>query len=617
VNLQPESNKQLIQQRLSLIYLPVVLIFLLLAARLWQLQIIQGAEYAQKAERNRVRTIQVVAPRGTILDRTNTPLVDNRPSFNILLYRESMKDLEDTTQFITEKLGVRREELAARLRRDKGSGLYHPVIIKEDAGISDISVVEAHRRDHAEIQLGPEPRRLYRLGKVAALVLGYVGEVSEEELASGSFTGARVGSLVGKSGVERVYNQYLVGKDGVRQVLVDSVGREVGTLDEIDSVIGGELVLTLDLNLQIVAESLLEDKVGAIVAMDPRNGEILAMASSPSFDPNSFSTRISGQDWNQLINDPNRPFLNRATQTSYSPGSIFKLIMADAGLEEGLVTDSTHVFCSGAAVFYNRVFHCAEKRGHGTVNLETAITRSCNIFFYELGRRMGISKIAQHAHALGLGERTGIDLPGERSGVMPSPEWKEKEKRAKWFAGDTISVSIGQSFVSTTPLQILRAVSAIATGGILTTPHVLLRAEGLPDDTMRWPVRRIPLGEENARKIRQGMWGSVNNWGTGHNAAIPGLDICGKTGTVQVLSIEKKKTGAQIDPSIFEDHSWFAGFANRDDPEISVVVFLEHGGRGGIAAAPLAREIFRTYFAKRRRPEMITDLRKPSAEVLR
>jgi len=617
VNLQPEPNRQLIQQRLNLIYLPIVLIFLVLAARLWQLQIIQGAEYAQKAERNTIRTIQVVAPRGTISDRYNNPLVDNRPSFNILLYRESMKDLDDTTQFITEKLGVRQEELAARLRRDKGSGLYHPVVIKEDAGISDISVVEAHRRDHAEIQLGPEPRRLYRLGKVAALVLGYVGEVSEDELASGSFTGARVGSLVGKSGVERVYNQYLVGKDGVRQVLVDSVGREVGTLDEIDSVIGGELVLTLDLNLQIVAEGLLEDKVGAIVAMDPRNGEILAMASSPSFDPNSFSTRISGQDWNQLINDPNRPFLNRAVQTSYSPGSIFKLIMADAGLEEGFVTDSTHVFCSGAAVFYNRVFHCAEQRGHGTVNLETAITRSCNIFFYDLGRRMGISKIAQHAHALGLGERTGIDLPGERSGVMPSPEWKEKEKRAKWFAGDTISVSIGQSFVSTTPLQILRAVSAIATGGKLTTPHVLLRAEGLPDDTMRWPVHQISLGEENARKIREGMWGSVNNWGTGHNAVIPGLDICGKTGTVQVLSSEKKKTGVQSDPSIFEDHSWFAGFATRDNPEISVVVFLEHGGRGGIAAAPLAREIFRAYFAKRRRPDMVTELRNPSAEVRR
>lgn len=617
MNLQPESNKQLIQQRLNLIYLPVVLVFLVLAARLWQLQIIRGAEYAQKAERNTIRTIQVVAPRGTISDRYNNPLVDNRPSFNILLYRESMKDLDDTTQFITEKLGVRQEELAARLRRDKGSGLYHPVVIKEDAGISDISVVEAHRRDHAEIQLGPEPRRLYRLGKVAALVLGYVGEVSEDELASGSFTSARVGSLVGKSGVERVYNQYLVGKDGVRQVLVDSVGREVGTLDEIDSVIGGELVLTLDLNLQIVAEGLLEDKVGAIVAMDPRNGEILAMASSPSFDPNSFSTRISGQDWNQLINDPNRPFLNRAVQTSYSPGSIFKLIMADAGLEEGLVTDSTHVFCSGAAVFYNRVFHCAEKRGHGTVNLETAITRSCNIFFYDLGRRMGISKIAQHAHALGLGERTGIDLPGERSGVMPSPEWKEKEKRAKWFAGETISVSIGQGAVSTTPLQILRAVSAIATGGKLTTPHVLLRAEGLPDDTMRWPVHQISLGEENARKIREGMWGSVNNWGTGHNAAIPGLDICGKTGTVQLLSSEKKKTGVQSNPSIFEDHSWFAGFATRDNPEISVVVFLEHGGRGGIAAAPLAREIFRTYFAKRRRPEMLTELRNPSAEVRR
>jgi penicillin-binding protein 2 len=613
VNLQPESNRQLIQQRLNLIYLPIILIFLVLAARLWQLQIIQGLDYAEKAERNRIRTIQVVAPRGTISDRNNIPLVENRPSFNILLYRESMKDLEDTTRFVTEKLGVRPEELAARLRRSKGSGLYHPVIIKEDAGIGDISVVEAHRRDHPEIQLGPEPRRLYRFGRLAAHVLGYVGEVSEEELAHEIFPGARVGSLVGKSGVERVYNQYLVGRDGVRQVLVDSVGREIDILDEIGSVIGGELVLTLDLNLQTVAEGLLEDKVGAIVAMDPRNGEALLMASSPSFDPNSFSTRISEQDWNQLIDDPNHPLQNRAIQNGYSPGSIFKLVMADAGLEEGLVNDTTQVYCSGSAVFYDRVFHCGEHRGHGIVNLETAISRSCNIFFYELGRKMGIAKIAQHAHALGLGERTGIDLPGERSGIMPSPEWKEQVRGAKWFAGETISVSIGQGPVSTTPMQILRAVSALATGGELTTPHVLLHVEGLPDNPARWAMRQISLGEENTRRIREGMWGSVNNQGTGHNAAIPGLDICGKTGTVQILSNEKKGENDR-DPSTFEDHSWFAGFAPRDNPEISVVVFLEHGGKGGIAAAPLAREIFKAYFAKRRRPEMLTELRNPSSE---
>lgn len=592
--LQQESNRQLIQQRLNLFRLPVLLIFLIFAARLWQLQIIQGSEYGIRAERNRIRTIQLVAPRGTISDRNNIPLVDNRPSFDVMLYRESMKNQADTIRFVTEMLGVKPEDLEARLRRSKNTGLYHPIVLKEDANMEDISIVEGHRRDHPEIQLGPEPRRLYHYGRLAAHLLGYVGEISEKELASNQFPGVASGSLIGQSGVERTYNKILIGRDGTRQVLVDSLGREVGLLDETDSIVGGEVQLTLDLELQSIAEKTLEDKVGAIAAMDPRNGEILAMASSPSFDPNDFSTRISESAWAQLVNHPDRPMQNRAIQNSYSPGSIFKLIMADAGLEEGLLDDNPSVTCRGAATYYGRTFHCANKDGHGTLHLEQAIAKSCNIFFYELGRRLGISKIAQHAHNLGLGERTGIDLPGERPGVMPSPEWKMETRRAKWYVGETISVSIGQGAVSVTPLQILRAVSAIATGGLLTTPHVLLRAEGISGSDLKCPIRQVPIGEDRVRRIREGMWESVNNYGTGHNAAIPGLNICGKTGTVQVIGNERKQ---QLNETI-EDHSWFAGFGNRDDPEIAVVVFLEHGGKGGIAAAPLARQIFQAYFDK-------------------
>ncbi len=589
---------KLLQLRLSVLHYPIILVFLILGARLWQLQIIDGSEYALRAEQNRIRTIQLVAPRGNIMDRHNIPLVENRPSYNVLLYREAMRDQAVTAQFVTEKLGVKPEEYTARLRRAKGTGLYHPIVIKDDVAIDDISVIEAHKREHPEIQLGPEPRRLYRYGKLAAHVFGYVGEVSEEELARDAFPGSRVGSLVGRSGIERVYNQFLIGTDGSRQVLVDSLGREVGILDENDSTIGGEVQLTLDLELQLAAENLLEDKVGAIIAMDPRDGEILAMASSPSFDPNSFSARISEQDWNQLVSDPNHPLQNRAIQNSYPPGSIFKLIMADAGLQEGAVDESTHVFCNGAAVFYNRVFHCASKTGHGTVNLETAITKSCNIFFYELGRRIGISKIAEHATELGLGEKTGVDLPNETAGTMPSPEWKERTFGTKWYAGETISVAIGQGPIRVTPLQIVRAVSAIATDGLMTTPHVLLNTERRPEKSFTWPVHKLDLGPDGSRRIRQGMWGSVNNGGTGHAAQIPGYDICGKTGTVQVLGNEKRKE-LSGDLSEFEDHSWFAGFASRDNPEIAVVVFIEHGGKGGIAAAPLAKEIFALYFAKK------------------
>jgi penicillin-binding protein 2 len=599
VVLQQESNRQLIQQRLNFFRIPALLVFLVLGARLWQLQIIQGSEYVLKAERNRIRTIELFAPRGTISDRHNIPLVENRPSFDVLLYRESMKDLAATAQFLAERLAIPPEELKEKLRRNKASGLYHPIVLKEDAGMQDISVIEAHRRDHPEIQLGPEPRRLYHYGTLAAHLLGYVGEISEEDLANNTFPGAKSGSLVGQSGVERIYDRLLAGTDGERQVLVDSVGREVGLFNEIDSVIGGEVQLTLDLDLQSIAEKTLEGKVGALVAMDPRNGEILAMASSPSFDPNDFSTRMPASTWNELVNNPDRPMQNRAIQNSYSPGSIFKLVMADAGLEEGLLDNDPAVVCHGSAVYYGRTFHCHEKKGHGTVRLEQAIAKSCNIFFYELGRRLGISRIAEHARALGLGERTGVDLPGERSGVMPSPEWKQPVRRSKWYAGETLSVSIGQGAVSVTPLQVLRAVSAIATGGVLTTPHVLLRAERIDESDLKRPVRRVPIGEDRARRIREGMWQSVNNWGTGHNAAVPGFDICGKTGTVQVISSENKKLLSEG----AEDHSWFVGFGTRDNPEIAVVVFIEHGGMGGVAAAPLAHEIFSAYFQKYR-PKM-------------
>ena len=402
---QPESNRQPIQQRLNLLYYPILLVFLVLAARLWQLQIIQGREYAERAERNRIRTIQVVAPRGTICDRTGRPLVENRPSFNIVLYREEIKDLDATTRFITERLGVTPEELEARLKRDKGSGLYRPIIIKEDVGIE--------RHIHGRSPSARSPRSATGTGAASHLPLRTSGSACSgicrakfpgKNWIRTSFPAPETGSMVGKSGVERTYNQYLVGKDGERRVLVDSLGREVGMLDDIDSVRGSELRLTLDMDLQTTAENLLQDKIGAIVAMDPRDGGILAMASSPSFNPNSFAARISEEDWTELVNNPNYPMQNRAIQNSYSPGSIFKLIMAEAGLEEGLAQADATVTCRGAAIYYGRVFHCASKDGHGTVNLETAIQQSCNIFFYELGQQLGISKIAEHAQSLGLGE---------------------------------------------------------------------------------------------------------------------------------------------------------------------------------------------------------------------
>jgi penicillin-binding protein 2 len=610
--LQLESNRQPFQRRLQWLYPALIALFLLLAVRLWWLQILQGAEYTRLAEQNRIRSIQVVAPRGPILDRNRNPLVDNRPSLNIVLYRELMKSQPATEDFLVKNLGIKSEDLATQLKRNKRAGSYQPIVIKEDVGIEDVSVVESHKREHPEIQLSPEPRRLYRYGNMAAHVLGYVGEISEDELEGNAFPGVQGGDLVGKAGVEKSYNQILTGTHGAREVLVDSLGRELGVIAEKDAQIGGDLQLTIDFDLQAKAESLLYGNVGTIIAMDPRSGEILALADWPSFNPNSFSPRISVSEWNAITSNPDRPLQNRAIQNMYPPGSIFKLVMAEAGLDEGFVDSSTHVICTGSEEFYGRIFHCWNEKGHGYVSLETAITQSCNIFFYTLGRRMGIDTISAHAKALGFGQNTGIDLPNEMHGVLPSREWKQQVKKQKWYDGDTISVSIGQGLIQSTPLQVLRAICALATDGKLVTPHIMLNAEN--SSPKQWPVAQLPIEPENGARIRAGMWGSVNS-GTGHGAQIPGLDICGKTGTVQVISAENKKE-YRGDGADVANHAWFAGFATRDNPEIAVIVFLEHGGGGGAAAAPLAKEIFRAYFDKKAHPDQKPELvpaQKPDA----
>jgi len=567
------------------------LIFLILGARLWQLQVVRGSDYALKAENNRVRTIELMAPRGAILDRNGNSIAEHRSSFTVFLYRESIKDPNATIRFLSEKLDIDPEDLESKLIRSRKSGLYRPIVVKEDAGIEDISIIEAYRRDYPEIQLVPEPRRFYNNGSRAAHVLGYVGEITEGELKRNEFPGLEAGSLVGKSGIERIYNALLVGQKGQQLVLVDSLGREVGQLDPKYPVVGGSLRLTLDLKIQAAAEKALEGKVGAIVAMDPRNGEILAMASAPSYDPNAFASRLSRKDWNALLEDPDHPLQNRCIQNSYAPGSVFKLILAEAGLQEGIVSSNTIITCKGSAEYYGETKNCGDKQGHGRIRLEQAIEKSCNIFFYELGSKLGISKIAEHAAGLGLGEKTGVDLPGERSGIVPSPQWKKKTQGKPWYPGETISVSIGQGAVSVTPLQILRTVSALANGGDVVTPHLLLDAEDSPEKP-EWPVRHVSIDDNTVRRIRQGMWKVVNDAGTGYRAAIRGVDICGKTGTAQVVSRETKKQF----PGAAKDHAWFVGFSSRDNPEIAVVVFVEHGGQGGVAAAPLAREMFAAYY---------------------
>jgi penicillin-binding protein 2 len=491
---------------------------------------------------------------------------------------------------------------------------YYPIVLKEDLTIEDLAFVAAHRLEFPGLDITPQPRRLYGEGDLAAHLLGYVGEISEKELDRPEFKGSRPGWIVGKSGVERIYNSILMGVDGQKKVVVDSRGKEVATLDTVDSIAGNDLRITLDLDLQRAAEKALGDQVGAAVALDPRTGEVLALVSRPAFDPNSFTSRISRKEWADLMNDPRKPMQNRAIQSRFPPGSVFKVFMTIAGLQEGILTPDYVDFCSGATVLYGRPFHCWRAKGHGRVDLHRAIVDSCNVFFYHLGQKLGIDKIARHAQEFGLGLKTGIDLPGEDNGIMPSPAWKRLTFKVDWYAGETISVAIGQGYVSLTPLQVARAFGALGLGGVLKTPHVVASAELLKHGLT--PIQQegqAPMNPITFDIVTRGLWGVVNESGTGTRAAIPGFDVCGKTGTAQVVGREAQKKG--VDNDALGDNAWFVAFAPLGAPEIATAVFVEHGGHGGSTAAPVVHEILKTYYHKSRgiqeAPQVVALSRKP------
>src|ERR1700736_814142 len=465
--------------RLTAVQYIVLFIFLLLAYGLWRLQVMHSDEYALLAEKNRVRNIPILAPRGKILDREGRVIVDNYPSFSALLLRDSSRDLSADAELIAHGLHLDANEVRTRIRHFSSMPQYQPIFLKEDITQDELAFIDAHRNELPELDTIVAHRRLYPRNGFMAHLIGYVGEVTEDMLNQPQFELYSPGDVVGVSGVERQYNTALMGKNGARRGLVNSHGREVGLLGETDAIPGKQLKLTLDIDLQIAAEEALEGKNGAIVAMDPRNGEILAMVSRPTFDPNDFAVRVSRDQWARLVNDDNHPLLNKAIQAQLAPGSTFKIIMATAGLQEGIAKDM-HVICNGGASFYGRYFKCwvtAEHRTHGVVDISKAIYQSCDVFFYTLAEKLGIDRIAKYATMFGLGQKTGIDLPQEATGVMPSEEWKIRNYKQKWFAGETISVGIGQGAVAVTPIQLARAIGAIASGGVLVRPHVTNPAE--------------------------------------------------------------------------------------------------------------------------------------------
>ncbi len=505
--------------RLTAVQYVLLGVFLVLAFGLWRLQIAHSDYYASLAEQNRIKQVPILAPRGKILDREGRIIVDNYPSFSVLLLRDQKRDLNADADLIASGLHMQPDELRARLKRMAAVPGYQPLFLKDDITPDELAFIESHIAELPELDIINVHRRLYPRNGFMAHVIGYVGQVSEDMLQQPQWELYNPGDIVGMSGLEAYYNDILMGKNGSRQVLVNSRGKEVGTLSDVPAVPGKQLRTTIDLDLQIAAEEALEGKPGAIVAMDPRNGEILAMVSRPAFDPNEFAVKITRDEWNRLINDPGKPLLNKAIQAQLAPGSVFKTIMATAGLQEGIAQDLV-VNCGGGKTFYGRFFKCwiaATHGSHGSVGIQKAIYQSCDSYFYTLAEKLGISKIAKWATLLGLGQKTGVDLPQEVSGVMPSEQWKIKNFKQKWYAGETISVGIGQGAVATTPIQLARAVGAITTDGSLRRPHLAFPDQfppGFKQVASYSDETKIPIDEKNWMTITDAMAEVVSPMGT-------------------------------------------------------------------------------------------------------
>jgi len=577
----------------------IALTFLGLLVGYWRIQIGQHRLYLEQAERNRVRNLPVIAPRGRILDREGRVLADNFPAFSVLLMRESASTLApDHLEGIRRGLGLESVELQRLMEHTARLPRFQPIVLKQSATLDDIAFVESHRLEYPELDLIQVQQRLYPKREVAAATLGYVGEVSEDMIAKPG-SPYRPGDVAGKFGIERQYDQILSGRDGMRRVIVNSRGEEVGSLTTINAMPGNDLRLTLDLDLQMVAEAALGDRAGAVVALDPRTGEVLAMVSHPSFDPDEFAKRIDREEWEKLADDPMKPLMNKAIQAQLAPGSVFKIVTATAALETGTVRPDFTLNCSGQVEIYGHVYHdgIEKYKKHGSVDLQRAITVSCDVYFYTLGKLLGIEKLAYFAKRLGLGARTGIDLPAEAPGLIPTPGWVEKVFKHKWYAGETMSVAIGQGAVVVTPLQLARMIGAIAWGGTFSRPHLAFKDQllALGVDPPDASAQSFPLAESTLEVVKRGMWGVVNeDGGTGIEARCPGIDIAGKTGTAQVASVDLMKSAQSAN---FKTNAWFVGFAPASQPDIAVAALVLHGGHSTVAV-PVVREVIKAYFDK-------------------
>ena len=595
----------------------IAAVFALLAVGFWVFQVAQHQKFEVMAENNHTRRLPLPAPRGVVFDRHGAVLVDNQYMYNITLDREQSENIEETLRVLSSATGVPLQELQENFNRRRKEPSYRPLVLIENATEEQVIAMMARRSALPGVNRQFVPTRRYPGSGMAAHVFGYVSEVNEGQLARPEFEGVEAGARVGQAGVEQAYNRLLMGTDGDRSVVVNSLGREIQEIRTDVPVEGRRLQLTIDADVQRATEEGFRHfgYNGAAVILDPRSGEILSLVSLPAYDPTRFALGIDPVTWRSLTTDKLRPLQNRALQGRYSPGSTFKIAVAVAALEEGVISPEQHVFCPGGATFFGRFFKCWLAGGHGSVNMRTAIERSCNTYFYTVGNMLGVDRIHKWSAALGLGEMSGIDLPNELQGLVPSTEWKQRVMKEKWYPGETISVAIGQGQVSVTPLSLAVMMMTVANGGTRYTPHLLKAV----DEGQGWePIAPAPpqsvakMKKSTYDALHEGLWMVVNGQGTGGRGKIPGYNVAGKTGTSQIVSNQNKAAIARTGRDV-RDHGWFVFFAPHDKPEIAGVIFAEHAEHGYLGA-PIAKYAMETYFAKKEgRP--LPPLVKPAAPV--
>ncbi len=592
------DNRRRLQTRIAALRVAVTVIFVLLLGGFWFFQVFQHAKFHEMAENNHQRTLPLRAPRGVMFDRYGEVLVENRASFNISIMREHTRDLDRTVRLLATVTGADETAMRDTVERHRREPAYRPIVVVQDATLAQVAAVTARRLDFElpDVVVQQVPTRRYPAAALGAHLLGYVGEANEQQVAD---VGVASGTVIGQSGLERTYNQVLMGEDGARRVVVNSVGREIRTLDEEPPTEGRRVQLTLDASMQRAAEDAFKvtGYWGSAVVLDPRSGDVLTLVSLPAYDPNAFAAGIDQATWQALNTDALRPLQNRAIQGRYSPGSTFKVVMATAALEEGVITPETKIFCAGGATFYGRFFQCLGH--HGWMDVRHALEKSCNTFFYTVGNQLGVDKIHAWSEKLGLATKSGVDLPNEIESIVPSTAWKKQRTGERWYPGETISVAIGQGQVSVTPMSMAVMMASVAQGARVVPRLVKATSNGGQWEQVQAPATAAPvtLKADTVSAVHDGLWMAVNGAGTATRARIAGRDVAGKTGTAQVISLQGRQR-ARGSGRDLRDHGWFVFMAPRDNPELAGVIFAEHSEHGYLAA-PIARHIIETYYARK------------------